>query len=187
MSYCKTIQQFNNAPPITTITIPPEQFRRLEFRVIQLIYQYGGKGLDLGLGLGKSLVVRAIFPDASQRQEFCNIVDKLIDDSRPVTINATPDENGENQLEMKFNIASMLVEIHSYVRKIQPLFQFIDDHGGWPTEDGKFPGATALEECISEGNLSPELLEAINTLGALVCYQFISSKIFTDLTTIDNL
>lgn len=175
MSYCESFMPVNSRYPITTITIPPDQVRRMELRVMQLIIQFKGKPMGVGLGTDKdSLIYQAIFFDDATRKQFCDTVDKEIDSGRPITINKLDGQNGEDY-EVKINLKFMLSKFHSIMDELKPLLSYIEENGGWPTSEEKFPGADALDKAIRDNTLSPEILNAISTFGNFMGAYYLGS------------
>ncbi len=186
MSYCESITPLNSRYPITTITIPPDQVRRMELRVMQLIIQFKGKPMGVGLGSGDgSLVYQAIFFDNTSRQQFCDTVDKEIDSGRPITITKLDGQNGEDY-EVKINLKFMLAKFHALMGELHPLLSYIEENGGWPTSEETFPGADALDNAIRNETLSAEILNAISTFGSFMGAYYLGSASMTGPATITH-
>lgn len=184
-SYCETFRPLNSKYPITTVTIPPDQVRRMELRTVQLIIQCGGKPMGVGLGQEDgSLVFQATFFDDASCKKFCDTIDKEIDAGRPVTITPVRRENGEEEFEVKFNIKFMLAKFHSIMGEIQPLLTFVEENGGWPTDNETFSGGDALDNGIRDETLPPEVMKAINTFGTFMGSYFIGSASISSAPTI---
>lgn len=188
MSYCQTFRDLNSRYPVTTVTIPPDQVRRMELRTIQLIIQCGGKPLGVGFGNEDgSLAFQAIFFNDESRQKFCDTIDKEIDAGRPIIINPVRGKDGKEEFELKFNVKFMLAKFHSIIDELQPLLTYIEENGGWPVEDGKFPAGDALDKEIYNKTLSPEVLKAVSTFGTFMgAYLVGSASICTDSTIITS-
>lgn len=186
MSYCENFKPLNSRYPVTTITIPPDQVRRMELRVMQLIVQFNGKPMGVGLGSGDgSLVYQAVFFDDATRQQFCDTVNKEIDSGRPIIINKLDGQNGEDY-EVKINIKFMLAKFHSIMGDLQPLFSYIEANGGWATSEENFPGADALDNAIRTETLSPEILEAVSAFGSFMGAYYLGSASLTGPATISH-
>lgn len=188
MSYCQTFRDLNSKYPVTTVTIPPDQVRRMELRTIQLIIQCGGKPLGVGFGNEDgSLAFQAIFFNDEGRQKFCDTIDKEIDAGRPIIIKSVGGEDGKEELELKFNLKFMLAKFHSIMDELQPLLTYIEENGGWSSDAEKFPAGDALDKELYYKTLSPEVLKAINAFGTfMVSYLIGSANVITDSTIITS-
>lgn len=185
MSYCQTFTDLNSRYPVTTVTIPPNQVRRMELRTVQLIIQCGGKPLGVGFGNEDgSLAFQAIFFNDEGRQKFCDTIDKEIDAGQPIIIKPVRGEDGKEELELKFNVKFMLAKFHSIMNELQPLLTYIEENGGWPVEAEKFPAGDALDKEIYNKTLSPEVLEAVNTFGTFMGAYFVGSASISTGSTI---
>lgn len=186
MSYCESFMPLNSRYPITTITIPPDQVRRMELRVMQLIIQFSGKPMGVGLGPEDgSLIYQAVFFDNNTRQQFCDTVDKEIDSGRPITVTKLDGQNGEDY-EVKINVKFMLAKFHALMGELQPLLDFIETNGGWPTSEENFPGADALDKAIRDETLSPEILAAVSAFGSFMGAYYLGSASLTGPATITH-
>lgn len=185
MSYCETFRDLNSRYPVTTVTIPPDQVRRMELRTVQLIIQCGGKplGIDFGMENG-ALAFQAIFFDDENRKKFCDTIDKEIDAGRPIIINTIRGEDGKEELELKFNVKFMLAKFHSIMDELQPLLTYIEENGGWPVGDEKFPAGDALDKELYNKTLSSEVLKAVNTFGTFMGAYLVGSASICEDTTI---
>lgn len=180
MKYCKSYRGIDDMQIITEVIIPPSQVSRLQLYVMQLMFQLGGKGLNLGMGVDGSMLIEAFFYDDAKRQEFCETVEKAIDAGQPISVTSTTGENGEEMLELKINLKFMFVEFQAVMDKIQPVIQFIDTNGGWLDEEtGNFLGVDALETAQDTGTLPKDVEEAIETFGIFMGAYMIGSKLIS--------
>ena len=180
MKYCKSYRGIDDMQIITEVIIPPSQVSRLHLYVMQLMFQLGGKGLNLGMGVDGSMLIEAFFYDDAKRQEFCETVEKAIDAGQPISVTSTTGENGEEMLELKINLKFMFVEFQAVMDKIQPVIQFIDTNGGWLDEEtGNFLGVDALETAQDTGTLPKDVEEAIETFGTFMGAYMIGSKLIS--------
>lgn len=180
MKYCKSYRGIDDMQIITEVIIPPSQVSRLQLYVMQLMFQLGGKGLNLGMGVDGSMLIEAFFYDDAKRQEFCETVEKAIDAGQPISVTSTTGENGEEMLELKINLKFMFVEFQAVMDKIQPVIQFIDTNGGWLDEEtGNFLGVDALETAQDTGTLPKDVEEAIETFGTFMGAYMIGSKLIS--------
>lgn len=181
MKYCKNYTALGTCyegNTITEITIPPSQVSRLELYVMQLMFQLGGKGLDVGIGTDGSMLIKSFFYDNAKRQEFCETVEKAIDAGQPISVTSATGENGEEILELKINLKFMFAEFQAIMDKIQPVIQFIDANGGWlDEENGNFLGLDALETAQRSGTLPKDAQEAIGTFETFMGAYMIGSKL----------
>lgn len=165
---------------ITEVIIPPSQVSRLELYVMQLMFQLGGKGLDIGLGSDGSMRIEAFFYDDAKRQEFCETIEKAIDAGQPISVTSTTGENGEEMIELKINLKFMFAEFQAIMDKIQPVIQFIDANGGWFDEEtGNFLGVDALETAQGAGTLPKDVGDAIEIFGTFMGAYMIGSKLIS--------
>ena len=178
MKYCKNYQRLEDLKIITEVIIPPSQVSRLELYVMQLMFQLGGKGLNIGMGVDGSMLIEAFFYDDAKRQEFCETLEKAIDAGQPISVTSTTGENGEEMLELKINLKFMFAEFQAIMDKIQPVIQFIDANGGWLDEEtGNFLGVDALETAQGAETLPKDVEEAIGTFGTFMGAYMIGSKL----------
>lgn len=181
MSYCETFRPLNSRYPITTVTIPPDQVRRMELRTVQLIIQCGGKPMGVGFGnQDGSLVFQAVFFDDESCKKFCDTIDEEIDSGRPFIVKEITGTNGEKELELKLNLKFMLARFHAILGQLQPLIKYVEEHGGWPTDDKTFPGGDALDKGIEAENLPPEVGEALKVFGSFMGAYLVGSAQITD-------
>lgn len=187
MKYCKNYQRLEDLKIITEVIIPLSQVSRLELYVMQLMFQFGGKGLDIGMGADGSMLIEAFFYDDAKRQEFCETIEKAIDAGQPISVTSTTGENGEEMLELKINLKFMFAEFQAIMDKIQPVIQFIDANGGWLDEEtGNFLGIDALEPAQSAGTLSKDIEEAIGTFGTFMGAYMIGSKLINGFSIVPH-
>ena len=179
MNHCRNLNIMNShLNPITEIIIPPSQVSRLELYVMQLMFQYGGKGLEIGMGMDGSMRIEAYFPDDAKRQEFCETIDKAIDAGQPISVTSSTDENGEEMLDIRINLKFMFAEFQAIMDKIQPVVHFIDENGGWMDQKtGNFLGVDALEAARGAGTLPEDVEQAISTFGTFMGAYVIGSKL----------
>lgn len=185
MSYCETFRPLNSKYPITTVTIPPDQVRRMELRTAQFIIQCGGK--PLGVGFGKeegSLAFQAIFFDDDSRKKFCDTIDAEIDSGRPFIVKEISGANGEREFEFKLNLRFMLAKFHTIMDQLQPLVYYIEHHGGWPIDSETFFGGEALDRAIAAEDISPELEKALQVFGGFMGAYFVGAAQITDPTIV---
>ncbi len=185
--YCSNYKALANSQIITEVTIPPSQVSRLELYVMQLMFQLGGKGLNIGMGADGSMLIEALFYDDAKRQEFCETVEKAIDAGQPISVTSTTGENGDEMLELKINLKFMFAEFQAVMDKIQPVVQFIDANGGWLDEEtGNFLGVDALETAQHAGTLPKDVEEAIETFGTFMGAYMIGSKLISDSSIVPH-
>lgn len=187
MKYCENYRRMEDMQIITKVIIPPSQVSRLELYVMQLMFQLGGKGLNIGMGTDGSMLIEAFFYDDAKRQDFCETVEKAIDAGQPISLTSITGENGEEMLELNFNLKFMFAEFQAVMDKIQPVIQFIDTNGGWFDEEtGNFLGVDALEIAHGAGTLPKDIEQAIETFGTFMGAYMIGSKLISGISIVPH-